>query len=81
MVCIKGQVKKYSLTDDCLHLIVLDPEIVTTDLEALIHSWITEIVTYDLVIPSTREELKNYTPPILTIEKSEEEPTEETEIP
>ncbi len=72
----KGQVKKYSLTDDCLHLVVLDNELITPTLEALVQSWIEEITYADIVIPSTREDLKNYSPPILTIEEPEEEPTE-----
>ena len=56
----KGQVKKYSLADDCLHLVVLNEEIITPDLEDLVRLWIDEIINSNVVIPSKREELNNF---------------------
>ena len=77
----KGQVKKYNLSDDCLHLIALNKNIVTPDIQNLVETWIDEIVATDMMIPSTREELQNYTPPSLPAEQFDDEPKEQTEIP
>lgn len=72
----KGQVKKYTLSDDCLHFIALNKNIITPDIQSLIEAWIDEIISTDMLIPSTRDELKNYTPPQLSTEQSESEPME-----
>ena len=77
----KGQVKKYNLSDDCLHLITLNENIVSPDIQNLVEAWIDEIIDTDMKIPSTREELQNYTPQQLTTEQSKSEPKEQTEIP
>ena len=77
----KGQVKKYSLSDDCLHLITLNEKIVSPDIQNQVEAWIDEIIDSDIKIPSTREELQNYAPPHLSTEQSENESKEETEIP
>lgn len=65
----KGQIKYYSLTENCLQANIINKKVITDDIQNTLTAWTDKIKNDNIPLPKTRREFEKFVPPVIAEEK------------
>lgn len=64
----KGQVKYYTLADNCLQANIINKKVITDDIQKILTAWADKISKENIPLPKKRKDVDKFVPPVISTE-------------